>query len=80
MKKLFGNCTSCQKPSVFELISVVNQIENRVLAKAQCLECKETVYISFQVSIREYKKIEAKGDAIEYGDSSPHETPPSIDF
>lgn len=78
MRRLFGNCPFCQKPSVFELVTITNQRENRALGYSQCLECCETVLISFEVSDNDYKKIEALGRSIEDGDSSPKASAPSI--
>ena len=80
MRKLIGDCPECEQSSVFEILNIDNQIEDRVLALCQCKKCLEHVMVSFKVLLTDYKLIEAIGKAIEDGDSSPHETPPSNDF
>ena len=80
MRKLIGECPSCEQPSVFEILTINNQVEDRVLATCQCKKCLENVLVSFKVQITDYKHIEAKGKEVIDGDSSPHATPPSNDF
>ena len=80
MRKLIGECPDCKHPSVFEILTIENQVDEIVLAICQCKRCLENVLVKFKVTLNEYKLIETKGRAIEDADSSPHETPPSNDF
>lgn len=80
MRKAYGKCINCGVMSEFEILTIRNQVEKSVLADCQCKKCSALVFVHFEVTENGYKKIEAKGKAIEDGDSSPHETPPSNDF
>lgn len=74
MRKLLGECPECLNPSVFEVLNIYNQIENRVLAECQCKKCLSHVTVSFEVTTTDYQPIVSKGVEIEDINIHPHET------
>ncbi len=81
MRKAFGTCINCGVVSVFEILTIRNQIEKNVLADCQCKKCFALVFVHFEVTENGYKQIQAKGkESDDHENSSPHSTSPSNDF
>lgn len=77
MRKLLGECPECLQPSVFEVLNIYNQVENRVLAECQCRKCLSHVHVAFTVTITDYQPITSSGVEVEDETINPNETPKS---